>query len=80
MCGLQPDISCNVDKVIPANMYCQHGVHHARQRYAADVPLITMDDVMANALEFARDHDNWSLGDVPTCWQNAVKAGRIQGC
>lgn len=70
--GLQEGISCNVSKVIPLRDFLRSGVHHMRQKYAAKFPVVTIDDVQSQMIEWARDPGARARGEVPPCWQLAV--------
>lgn len=75
--GLQSNISCDMEKVIPAADFLSFGVHHMRQRYAAGFPVATIHDAYADILHFASDPSARSAGSVPQCWQDAVDTGSL---
>ena len=72
--------TCNVPKIIPAVDFCKFGVHHSRQKYAKDIPFMTMDDVMVLAANYARNEEARQTGNVPLCWQIASDADLVRPC
>lgn len=70
--GVQDKHTCHKRKVIPAVEWMKMSVHHVRQRYAEDRPIMTVDHAMMEFVEFARDAEARSRGEVPVCWQQYV--------